>query len=767
VNLPGVVGDVCSGGDGRYLFLHCPDESRLLIFDVSGGQVVKELPDAGPNARFAAGATHLLYFNGVVQTIQRYDLRTLEKDKEELLPVAGRIRDIALGSGSRGPALVVTDAPGEAWPVHFIDVDTLKPADVGWKEPPAGLPRDLRFRASANGSKFVAVPEGKDAKGVVVVAREGKAVTAGRLLADKVLGFASLSHDGGTLFTRLGTFGFQRTGNPVEQAKETDAYTVAADTGAFDVKVRPGEQPETVQLTVTRKAANAQPTVLDNIPQPTGADEAGSPARFVHYVPDAHAVFVVCPARKKLEMVKCDPFVPGSKGVAITSTPPEPFTPGQPFEYPVRVVTNATDVKFGVGGPTDMKLSVDPDGTVRGTVSKDENRPVLRLQVTVTGDGARTTQTVTLYNTAVPAAKTTEPKKGPEPKKEPPKSPESKGPVITAGAKLAQPAKEKVPIAPAEVAGGHQEIALPGQARDVCVGGGGRYLIFHVPTARKLVLFDVSTLKVVKSLSVTTDDLMFAAGMDKLVVLYPAEKTIVRYDLATLKPEADVPLEARQRPTFIAMGSGTAGPLILGGVPAQNNASKMALTFLETESFKEVKIDKVEGENKVTTAAAANLRVSADGRTLGLWWAQLVPSGVQIARLEGNTIKLSYRNDAAGEVTPGPDGQRVFTEQGAYDLDAKPVEPRAAVVPAVEGAGYLTLTGPAAGKRSIAVFGLAADKPLATFDNLPGFDGMRDPFERDNPNLALDHKLFWVPSAGVLIVIPPAADKVHAYAVKK
>jgi hypothetical protein len=311
----------------------------------------------------------------------------------------------------------------------------------------------------------------------------------------------------------------------------------------------------------------------------------------------------------------------------------------------------------------------------------------------------------------------------------------------------------------------HAEVPLPGQARDVCVGGGGRYLILHVPTARKLVVFDTSTLKVARTLAVTTDDLLFAAGMDKLVVVYPVEKSIVRYALATLKYEADAPLETTQRPTFAAMGSGTAGPLVLGGVPSQMNASRMALTFLDLETFKEVKIDKAEGDFQVTTAAPAHLRVSADGRTLGLWRAELLPSGVQIARLAGNTIRGAYKADSAGEVTPGPDGQKVYTEQGVYDLDARPEDSRTPVVPALEGTGHLSVSGPAAGKRTVRVWGPAADKPLATFDDLPGFNGQRDPFQRDNPNLALDHRLFWVPPARVLILVPPAADRLHVYAV--
>jgi hypothetical protein len=779
VNLPGNVTDVCAGGDGRYLFLHCPDERKLLVFDVSAAEVIKDFPTGGKDARFAAGATKLLLFDGVVRTLQRIDLVKLEMDKEEPLSIQGNIRDISLGSGSRGPALVLTDAPGP-WPVQFLDLDTLAPADFGWTAPPpADLPRDLRFRASAVGNRWIGLPDGKDAKGAVVVTRAGKALSVTSIAKDKALGFAALSHDGLAVYSRYGVFTL-RAGPPANPPVDQDSYIIPSDTARFDVQVRPSTAPDAVQVTLGGLAKGSMPKSIDGVPQPFKSNEPGQPDQLVHYVPDAHALVVIQPAIKKATTVKLDPFAPNTKLVGTTSTPPDRFTPGQPFAYPVRILTNANSVSFAVSGPAGVQMS--PDGVVRWAVPPDEARDQVSLLITVMGDGARGTQTIKLYNTAAPAPKPTDPKKGPDPKKEPPKSPESKGPIYAVGVKLAQPAAEKVPIPPAEIASPHVEVPLLGQARDVCVGGGGRYLIFHVPTARKLIVFDTSTLKVVGHVSLSTDDLLFAAGMDKLVVVYPSDKTIVRYSLTPrpakvsapkaegipLKTEADDSLETLQRPIFAVMGSGTAGPLILGGVPGQNNASKMALTFLDVESFKEVKIDKAEGDFQVTTATAAQLRASADGKTLGLWRTQLVPSGVQIARLEGNTIKGAYRNDSAGEVTPTPDRQWVYTEQGAYDLDAKPEGRRIPMIPAVRGAGFVTLSGPSTGKRSVLVFGPTPDKPLATFDgNLPGFDGTYDPFERNNPNLSLDQRLFWVPDAGVLIVIPPAADRVHVYQVKK
>jgi hypothetical protein len=337
-------------------------------------------------------------------------------------------------------------------------------------------------------------------------------------------------------------------------------------------------------------------------------------------------------------------------------------------------------------------------------------------------------------------------------------------PVVVNKSKLVKPAAGKVAITPAELSAPHVEVDLPKQARDVCVAGGGRFLVLHCPAARKLAVFDTSAAKVVKTITLGADEVLFAAGMNKLVVVYPVEKQVVRYDLTTFAAEQDAELSAAQRPTDAAMGSATAGPLVLGGIPAQGNASKMSLMFLDVDTLTEVPIDRAEGDFKVTFGAPAHLRMSADGRTLTAWYTQLQPSGLQLALLEGNSIRGAYRAESVGHVTPGADGQTVFTEKGMFTAKADPTGRRDMVLPAVHGAGFLTLTETPGGAKRVEAWEAGRDMPVATFEDLPGF-GKRDPFERDISTLTLDKRLFWIPDARILVVIPPAADKLHVYQV--
>jgi hypothetical protein len=407
-------------------------------------------------------------------------------------------------------------------------------------------------------------------------------------------------------------------------------------------------------------------------------------------------------------------------------------------------------------------LSVSPTGEIKWDAPADEARDVINFQVEVSGKTRKDLYFVTLHNSNAKAPGKIEPKPK-DPKTDP------KTPTVAPGAKLVQEPPGRLPITPPDMKEPKIDVALPGPIRDACVGGGGRYLIFHCPTVRKIAIFDVTTLKVEKQITLATDEVLFAAGMEKLLVIYPDEKQVHRYSLASYKLEDDMSLEVRQRPTAAAIGSATAGPLILGGIPAQNNASKMVLSFLDLVTLKEVLIEKAEGDFKVSFGAAAHMRASADGRTLGAWLTQLRPSGLQVARLADNTISGSYVGESVGHVTPGPDGQTLFTEKGMYTNKGEQTGRREAAVPAVHGNLYLTLAPNAKGPADaqiIRVWEMGKDTAIQEFDDLPGFNGKRDPFERDTPTLALDRKFFLVPEAKVMIVLPPAANKLHVYRVE-
>ena len=69
-----------------------------------------------------------------------------------------------------------------------------------------------------------------------------------------------------------------------------------------------------------------------------------------------------------------------------------------------------------------------------------------------------------------------------------------------------------------------------------CVpGAAGADLIFQLKQAKKLVLFDIVEGAVVGSMACPSDDVLVAAGVEKMVLVIPGTKLVHQYSLPELK----------------------------------------------------------------------------------------------------------------------------------------------------------------------------------------------------------------------------------------
>ena len=104
---------------------------------------------------------------------------------------------------------------------------------------------------------------------------------------------------------------------------------------------------------------------------------------------------------------------------------------------------------------------------------------------------------------------------------------------------------------------------LPAAYDDVCVGGGGRFLVFSLDSLGKLAVFDVFAAKIIGYVPVS-GKCWFAAGAEKLVVFCPERNTIQRFDLKTQQLEATRPLGVGWTVPFVSMGCASEGPVLVG-----------------------------------------------------------------------------------------------------------------------------------------------------------------------------------------------------------
>jgi hypothetical protein len=315
---------------------------------------------------------------------------------------------------------------------------------------------------------------------------------------------------------------------------------------------------------------------------------------------------------------------------------------------------------------------------------------------------------------------------------------------------------------------------LPSTVGRVAVGGGGRFLVLHLPQERKLAVFDTATAKVAGYIPAAEDEVRFAAGAEHLVVFLPAARAVQRWNLATREKERTVPSPFPGTVYALAMGSASAGPLVVVG---QNEVGfgSPALELYDPKKFKKSDLTFDQGGRGPAgfhPQYPPDVRVSANGELITAWVPGLSPSGIHLWERRGTEYRGRSEHDSAGALLPSPDGRTVYGMAyggwaRTFAADGKPVgKPTGghgqAVwnVPAVQGPVYVSLSQGTEGAKSVLRAAVHLDRdarPLVALPTLEPVQGLID--WRSGHNQPFDRHVYLIPDAKLLILIPPANDR--------
>ncbi len=314
---------------------------------------------------------------------------------------------------------------------------------------------------------------------------------------------------------------------------------------------------------------------------------------------------------------------------------------------------------------------------------------------------------------------------------------------------------------------------LESPVADLAVGGGGRYLILHMPKARKLAVFDVNEAKVVKTLPADDEKLLIAAGLEKLLVVLPGSRTIERWDLRTFKRETSIKYPIKGDVLAVAMGSASQGPAAL---LAKDGVSPFVQVpvFLGLDDLKPREVAwSSAGHVHPLHGDKLHLRAAPDGRSFAAWTMNSIPSGAHWFHVEKTTGKRQYSHTSHGHVVPGRGGKALFTGSGLFTELAFPkgnktlpgTEPQGRYLPAQHSDFYLYLGDGTpfrgdAPARTLDVRRLGSDKAVMSIKGVevPATkpEGGTDVAEK---GLAFDKRFHLIPDAKVFVFIPPGDDR--------
>jgi serine/threonine-protein kinase len=312
--------------------------------------------------------------------------------------------------------------------------------------------------------------------------------------------------------------------------------------------------------------------------------------------------------------------------------------------------------------------------------------------------------------------------------------------------------KPHLPVAESEV------VTLPGAVADVAVGGGGRYLVFHLE--RSLAVFDVQEGKVVRQLPLAEEHAHFAAGATRLVVLYPGARLLQTWDLTRFAKERSAPFpgsmatgEIRQ----VCMGSASNGPLF---VYLANEKRTLALNPATLETTE------VHWRHWGPTNAYGplHLRAAPDGDTLVGWsggWAGAEMAFFRQGVQHGSDDNIEFSMGLFA--LPSADGRRLFTPWAIVNRDGGAIKPPELAntyrVPAHEPGFFLALHSqgrypdaprekePTARLPAVSQVVVCTDDGRRLFP-LDGIDGLNA-----GTGLFWERRVHYYPRAGLLAVL--------------
>lgn len=304
---------------------------------------------------------------------------------------------------------------------------------------------------------------------------------------------------------------------------------------------------------------------------------------------------------------------------------------------------------------------------------------------------------------------------------------------------------------------------------DVAVGGGGRYLILHLPQRRQLAVFDVNKAKVVKFLPAADDNLKFVAGLDQLVVALSASRMLQRWNLNTFELERSAPFPLKGELMAFSVGSASQGPLFLLAKDGPGPTPSFCALSLRDLKGRDMVWSKI-GPHVGPFGQDFHLRSSFDGKAIGLWSGSVTPAGVTWIRWDFPIARSTYSHGGNGHVIPGPGGKILFTSQGMFTrIGMTPnqnahypgSDPTGRYVPAHHADYYLALgPRPNIGNRNptrgCSIHKLGVDKAILRFADIEVLNPQSGGSKTD---FTLDKRFHLIPQAKVLIVIPPSNDR--------
>ncbi len=323
-------------------------------------------------------------------------------------------------------------------------------------------------------------------------------------------------------------------------------------------------------------------------------------------------------------------------------------------------------------------------------------------------------------------------------------------------------------------------VELKDRISDVAIGGGGRYMVLHLAKRNVLALFDVNEARVIHEFSLLENNVKFAAGIDKLIIIQGGDTNRVeRWDLTTFQQEKTVSFPPGARVVKAAcMGSASRGPVLVQWADEHRDLAPAPIEFVDLQTLEILNL-KLQGERprEFVYRDQMHFRASPNGAVFGGWHTGL--GGMHLFVVSGANLRTQDKQGGHGYVIPGSDGKTIYAGGTRFTLELQEIDSPGAkpfiAVPSPLGPYYLRADikedDRFTNHEQLVVGGLTVykagdDRPPASLPSVR-FAGKRAHLLFGT--LDFDRRITLLPEARMIVTIPPTDDQLvlHHFDVDK
>ena len=378
--LPAAYDDVCLAGSGRFLIFHFPSLDQLGFFDICMGRITKYVRLEDDDVRIAGGAENFYVAIRSTNIIQRWSLRTFERETAMNLPLTNPVDAIATGASATGP--VYASAMHE--PGLLLDPQRLRPmpievVDHVYQQRDAKVPGagpESRVRASNDGRVFTFREINVSPGGFRTMLIDGRQAHVN--YKHDTMGYIAPSPDGELMYTARGIFTYATEDYSANLELRAESFPIPAVDGPYSVWIARSDNGNT-GVDATARATihiNGDAESIITIPELSirsgnygdfHAREAMTLDRRVWFVPAAETILTLPTSDRSVVMHRfaLDRALEEADidYLFVTSRPPAAVRRSGTMRYPIEVSSRHGGLTYQLESGPD-RMSVSEDGIV-------------------------------------------------------------------------------------------------------------------------------------------------------------------------------------------------------------------------------------------------------------------------------------------------------------------------------------------------------------------------------------------------------------------